>query len=62
MDTHGPMGHHMSDISKRNSDGIEWEDTMSVMNKSSTNKTVKWIFKDEQTGKEGMNIDWNFKK
>ena len=43
-------------------DGIEWEDTMNMMNSNSTNKTVKWILKDEQTGKEGMGIDWTFKK
>ncbi len=43
-------------------DGIEWEDTMNMMNSNSTNKTVKWILKDEQTGKEGMDIDWTFKK
>jgi suppressor of ftsI len=43
-------------------DGIEWEDTMNMMNSNSTNKTTKWILKDEQTGKEGMDIDWTFKK
>lgn len=43
-------------------DGIEWEDTMAMMNSNSTNKTIKWILKDEQTGKEGMDIDWSFKK
>lgn len=41
---------------------IEWEDTMTMMNANSTNKTIKWILRDETTGKEGMDIDWTFKK
>ena len=52
----------MMNIGNQGSNGIEWEDTMTMMNKSSTNKTVRWILRDEQTGKEGMDIDWNFKK
>jgi len=43
-------------------DGIEWEDTMAMMNSQSTKESVKWILRDEQTGKEGMDIDWSFKK
>lgn len=35
---------------------------MAMMNSQSTKETVKWILKDEQTGKEGMDIDWTFKK
>lgn len=41
---------------------IEWEDTMAMMNRNSTNKMVKWILRDDQTGKEGMDINWTFKK
>ena len=43
-------------------DGIEWEDTMAMMNTQSTKETVKWIVRDEATNKEGMDIDWTFKK
>ena len=41
-------------------DGIEWEDTMAMMNVTSTNKTLKWVIRDEDTGKEGMDIGWSF--
>lgn len=43
-------------------DGIEWEDTMAMMNTQSTKENVKWILRDEVTNKEGMDIDWTFKK
>lgn len=52
----------MMNMGNESPDGIEWEDTMAMMNKNSTNKTVKWVLRDEQTGKEGMDIDWRFKK
>lgn len=52
----------MMHMENENPDGIEWEDTMTMMNKNSTNKTVKWILRDEETGKEGMDINWSFKK
>ena len=41
-------------------DGIEWEDTMAMMNITSTNKTLKWVIRDEDTRKEGMDISWSF--
>lgn len=37
---------------------IEWEDTMGDMNTFSTSDTVKWVMRDEETGKENMDIDW----
>ena len=37
---------------------IEWEDTMGDMNTFSTSDTVKWIMRDEETGKENMDINW----
>lgn len=52
----------MMNMSRENTGGIEWEDTMAMMNANSTNKTVKWILRDEATGKEGMDIDWRFKQ
>ena len=39
---------------------IEWEDTMGEMNTFSTSDTVKWIMRDEETGKENMDISWKF--
>jgi suppressor of ftsI len=37
---------------------IEWEDAMGDMNTFSTSDTVKWIMRDEETGKENMDINW----
>ena len=56
------MGMGSMSMENESPDGIEWEDTMAMMNSNSTNKTIKWILKDEETEKEGMDIDWSFKK
>jgi FtsP/CotA-like multicopper oxidase with cupredoxin domain len=37
---------------------IEWVDGMPDMNWLSTSKQVRWILRDEATGKENMDIDW----
>lgn len=42
--------------------GVEWYDTMGVMNSSSTNKNTHWVIRDRKTGKQNHAIDWNFKK
>jgi FtsP/CotA-like multicopper oxidase with cupredoxin domain len=72
MENMGGMNHNMDSMSwmgmggmsmwNESPDGIEWEDTMVMMNANSTNKTVKWILRDEETLKEGMDIDWKLKK
>jgi len=58
-------GQNMSNSSMR-MDGdegpIEWEDTMSMMNKGSTTETLQWKLIDSATRKENMDIDWQFKK
>ncbi len=41
---------------------IEWDDAMGDMNTFSTSDTTKWIIRDEQTGKENMDILWKLKK
>jgi FtsP/CotA-like multicopper oxidase with cupredoxin domain len=41
---------------------IEWEDDMGAMNLYSTSDTVKWVLRDEDTGKENMDIDWTFSR
>ncbi|MFA9262524.1 MAG: multicopper oxidase family protein [Undibacterium sp.] len=44
-------------------DSLEWEDTMAMMNRSSTSETVKWKLVDMATGKANMDIsDWSFKR
>lgn len=61
-------GHMMSDGTKMSGmmmseslDGIEWEDDMAMMNATSNTDTVAWKIIDEKTGKENMDIDWEFK-
>lgn len=43
-------------------EGIEWEDTMQMMNAMSNAELIKWNIVDQNTGKENMNIDWSFKR
>ena len=38
---------------------VEWVDGMPDMNWLSTSKQVRWIMRDDATGKENMDIDWH---
>ena len=38
---------------------VEWVDGMPDMNWLSTNEQVRWILRDDATGKENMDIDWH---
>jgi len=40
---------------------IEWEDDMGDMNTYSTSETVRWIMRDEATGKENTDVIWKLK-
>jgi len=40
---------------------VEWVDGMPDMNWLSTSKQVRWILRDDATGRENMNIDWRVK-
>jgi FtsP/CotA-like multicopper oxidase with cupredoxin domain len=51
-------GNMMGDSNEK----IEWEDDMTMMNAMSTNKTLKWKLVDNETQKENMDINWQFKK
>ena len=42
-------------------DGIEWEDTMAMMNRQMTSDFLTWEIIDEKTGKKNMDIDYNWK-
>lgn len=44
------------------SDTLEWEDSMPGMNKNSNTVNMEWKVIEESTGKENMDIVWNFKK
>jgi suppressor of ftsI len=49
---HGPDG----------SLGVEWEDTMGVMNSGSSAANMSWIIRDVATGLENHDISWVFRK
>lgn len=55
------MNHQMEHGIMENSEGIEWEDSMAVMNAMSTNKNTRWILRDRKTGKENMDIEYSVK-
>ena len=40
---------------------MEWNDAMPEMNWLSTGKQVEWILREEETGREGGEIDWDFR-
>jgi FtsP/CotA-like multicopper oxidase with cupredoxin domain len=40
---------------------VEWVDGMPDMNWLSTSKQVKWILREDATGKDNMDIDWHVK-
>lgn len=52
---HGNMMHH-----EESDDGIEWEDSMPMMNEMMSDKQLKWKMRDDETQKENMDIAWNF--
>lgn len=41
---------------------VEWNDAMPMMNWLSTGHQVNWILRDRDTGKENMDIHWQFDK
>ncbi len=42
-------------------DPIEWEENNATMNVMSNSEMMKWVIQDEDTGKENIDIGWNFK-
>jgi len=62
MGTSSAMGMSMPMMATTTLRPIEWEDDMGAMNTFSTSDTVKWILRDEDTGKENMDIAWSFAK
>jgi suppressor of ftsI len=41
---------------------VEWTGTMPNMNWAATTNQVRWVLRDPATGKEGMDIDWHFRR
>lgn len=63
MGMEGMPCHRMSDGTmmgncgdSQDTEPIEWEDTMRMMNSQATSDNTKWIIHDEETGKENMDI------
>ncbi|RIQ13602.1 multicopper oxidase family protein [Jiangella rhizosphaerae] len=55
---HGAHGHGAAHAV---ADGIEWEDEMAEMNRSSTAATMHWMFVDRTGGTEAAAVDWRFR-
>lgn len=41
---------------------VEWAGTMPNMNWAATTRQVEWVLRDPATGREGMAINWHFKR
>ena len=41
-------------------DGIEWEDLMFEVNRTTTTENMRWKLEDRDTGKANADIDWSF--
>ncbi|HEU4480821.1 MAG TPA: multicopper oxidase family protein [Actinomycetota bacterium] len=57
-----PKGHSAPhhDHGEALADGIEWEDLMPEVNRTTTSANMHWKLVDRDTGKEGADIDWTF--
>ena len=58
----GPVHGHdpEHDHGEAMADGIEWEDMMFEVNRSTTSRNMVWKILDRDTGKAGADIDWRF--
>lgn len=52
----------MMSLGNSDSDDVEWEDTMPMMNSMSNSKNTKWKFIEDLTKLENMDISWQFQK
>lgn len=59
-DTHAAGEQHDHDHQEGMADGIEWEDLMFEVNRSTTSGTMHWKLVDRETGDENADIDWAF--
>ena len=71
-DQHGGHGHHghhghghdqhsETDHAHDRAQGIEWEDDMVEVNRTTTPANMRWKLVDRQTGAENAQIDWTFR-
>jgi FtsP/CotA-like multicopper oxidase with cupredoxin domain len=54
-----PAGHH-HDHADAMADGIEWEDMMAEVNRTTTSANMHWKLVDRDTGAENAAIRWSF--
>jgi FtsP/CotA-like multicopper oxidase with cupredoxin domain len=52
--------HHHTDHQQGATDGIEWEDDMTEVNRITTPTNMRWKLVDRSTGAENHAIDWQF--
>ena len=57
MGQHGHGEHAAAEVAL----GIEWEDTMSMMNEMSTHRNMHWKLIDRETGDANHDIRWSFR-
>jgi FtsP/CotA-like multicopper oxidase with cupredoxin domain len=57
---HGAASHHSHDHGDALADGIEWEDLMVEVNRTTTSENTHWKVVDRDSGKANADIDWTF--
>lgn len=57
----GMMGNSAMRMNHGETQKIEWEDDMGMMNRNATTKTLEWRLIEDATGKKNDEIDWKFK-
>jgi FtsP/CotA-like multicopper oxidase with cupredoxin domain len=59
---HGHTAGHGHDHGEAMADGIEWEDMMVELNRTTTPENMRWKFVDRDSGKTNADIDWVFEE
>jgi FtsP/CotA-like multicopper oxidase with cupredoxin domain len=59
--SHEQMDHGNHAMHHGGNDGIEWEDEMAEVNRTTTNANTRWSFIDRATGAANHAINWRFK-
>jgi len=57
----GSEDHHAHDHGHAEADGIEWEDDMVEVNRTTTPSNTRWKLVDRQTGDANHGINWQFR-
>ena len=64
LETHGlpPITQRLMQLDSIYFSPVEWSGTMPMMNWASTGRQVRWIVRDPATGRENMDVDWQFRR